>query len=129
MADVGQLNIHSYKNLRSQEIQQVPLFQHEELHAELLVIPPGQSIGRHSHPDRHELLDVVEGSGTMEVGGLVCRGAPGKCLFVPADTPHSLHNDTERPWVLRVTYQERLFPRHLGRLVVRALRGRLTRWL
>jgi quercetin dioxygenase-like cupin family protein len=122
MSVAGQLNIHSYKNLRSRTVQTVALFSHEELRAELVVLPPGATVEWHSHAQHHELFDVIEGEGTFQVGEWRFAGGPGKCVFVPAGEGHSLHNGSDAPWMLRITYQEQLGPRHLGRLVRRALR-------
>ena len=44
MTVAGQLNIHSYKNPHSLEVQTVPLFARHELQAQLVVVPPGGSI-------------------------------------------------------------------------------------
>lgn len=121
----GQLNIHSYKNLHTQEVRTVPLFTHDELQASLVIVPPGSHIALHSHAQEHELFDVVEGSGSFEVDGRRFAGTPGRCVFVPAGTGHALHNDGDTPWVLRVTFQQQVTPRHLGRIVARTLRRRL----
>jgi quercetin dioxygenase-like cupin family protein len=122
MLNTGQLNIHSYKNPRSRAVQTVALFTCEELRAELVVLPPGAHITRHSHARQHELFDVIEGAGVFQVGEHTFAGAPGKCVLVPAGTDHSLCNDSSAPWVLRVTYQEQLSPKLFGKLVARALR-------
>lgn len=125
MDAAGQLNIHSYKNLRSRSVQTVSLFDHEELRAELVVLPPGATVERHQHTNCHELFDVIEGEGAFLVGERRFPGGPGKCIFVPAGEAHSLHNEGDTPWVLRVTYQEQLGARHLGRWVRRTLQRKL----
>jgi mannose-6-phosphate isomerase-like protein (cupin superfamily) len=83
------------------------------------------SIERHSHENKHEIFDVVEGSGCIEVAGRPVESGPGRCVFVPAGVSHSLHNTGDAPWTLRITCQDRVYPRHLGKLIGRALRKRL----
>jgi mannose-6-phosphate isomerase-like protein (cupin superfamily) len=122
MSANGQLNIHSFRNPHSHQIQSVSLFRHDELHAQMVVVPPGENIGDHIHGDQDELFDVIEGQGVFTVGELEFAGLPGKCVFVEAGTPHSLQNPYDEPWVLRVTYHERLGLRHIGRLINRTIR-------
>lgn len=125
MSASGQLNIHSFRNRNSHGIQSVSLFQHEEIHAQMVVVPPGGTIAVHTHHDQDELFDVVEGEGVFTMGELEFAGLPGKCVFVEAGTAHSLRNPHDVPWVLRVTFHERLGVRHIGRLLKRAVRRKL----
>jgi quercetin dioxygenase-like cupin family protein len=125
MSVSGQLNIHSFRNPHSRQVQTVALFQHDELQAELVVVPPGATIPIHQHATQDELFDVIEGEGTFTVGALQFKGAAGKCVLVQAGEAHSLHNPNATPWVLRATYHEQLGPRHFGRLLSRALRRKL----
>ncbi len=125
MTIAGQLNIHSYKNLHAQETRTVPLFAHDELQAALVVVPPGSSIAAHVHADADELFDVVEGTGVFEVGGRSFTGDPGRCVFVPAGTSHALRSAAGAPWVLRVTLHKQVTPRHVGHILLRALRRKL----
>lgn len=118
----GQLNVFSFRNPNTDTIQNVRLFEHEELRVYLVVLPPGATIEGHSHANSHELFDVVEGTGQFTVEGRTFRGDSGKCVFVPAGAPHSIHNDSEALWTLRVTYQECVRPHHFGKIVKRALR-------
>lgn len=124
----GQLNALSFRNIHTRDIQLVRLFRGEELHAYLLVVPPGASIDRHIHENKHELFDVIEGEGVLEVDGRKMTGTPGKCIFVPAGCAHSLHNTSDALWTLRITCQDRVYPRHIGKLMGRAIRKRMARW-
>ena len=126
MLQPGQLNIYSLRNPQVREAQLVRLFEGEEIHAYMLVVPPGGHIERHSHENKHEIFDVLEGSGVIEVAGRPVASGPGRCAFVPAGVSHSLHNDGDAPWTLRITCQDRVYPRHLGKLIGRALRKRLA---
>lgn len=129
MLQSGQLNVFSFRNTHTRDVQLVRLFAGEELHAYLLVIPPGASIERHTHENKHELFDVLEGEGVLEVDGRRIEGTLGRCVFVPAGSAHSLRNESDALWTLRITCQDRVYPRHLGKLVGRALRKRVARWV
>ncbi len=126
MLQPGQLNIYSLRNPQVREAQLVRLFEGEEIHAYMLVVPPGGHIERHSHENKHEIFDVLEGSGVIEVAGRPVASGPGRCVFVPAGVAHSLQNDGAAPWTLRITCQDRVYPRHLGKLIGRAIRKRLA---
>lgn len=121
----GQLNIHSYRNQHSRDVQTVRLFHHQELRAELLVLPPGTTVDWHSHQQHAELLDVVEGEGHIAVGDGDWRAPAGKCILVMAGEHHRLHNESDAPWVVRSTLHEELRARDIGRLVRRAVRRAL----
>jgi mannose-6-phosphate isomerase-like protein (cupin superfamily) len=125
MPQFEQLNIHSYKNPNTSSPQHVHLFECEELKAELVILPPGASGDWHVHENAHELFDVIEGQGTFLAGDREFNGGPGKCVLIPAGVRHTLRNDGNTPWVLRITYQERFYPRHIGKLLGRAIRKRL----
>jgi quercetin dioxygenase-like cupin family protein len=125
MAHFEQLNIHGYKNLKITSTQHVRLFECEELKAELVILPPGAAGEWHSHENAHELFDVIEGEGTFCVDDRIFSGGPGKSVLVQAGVPHMIRNDGDAPWILRITYQERIYPRHIGKLIARAIRKRL----
>ena len=71
------------------------------------------------------LFDVIEGTGAFEVGERRFEGGPGKCVFVPAGTNHSLHNLSDTAWIVRVTHHEEVTLRHVGRILLRTVRRRL----
>ncbi|MBP8294282.1 MAG: cupin domain-containing protein [Caldilineaceae bacterium] len=125
MLQPGQLNIYSLRNPHVREAQLVRLFEGEEIHAYMLVMPPGARVEPHSHENKHEIFDVLEGSGVIEVEGRSLASGLGRCVFVPAGVSHSLQNDGAAPWTLRITCQDRVYPRHLGKLIGRAIRKRL----
>lgn len=129
MLQSGQLNVFSFRNAHTRDIQLVRLFRGEEMHAYLLVVPPGAAIERHAHENKHELFDVLEGEGILEVDGRHIAGTSGRCVFVPAGSTHSLHNDSDALWTLRITCQDRVYPRHVGKLMGRAIRKRVERWI
>jgi quercetin dioxygenase-like cupin family protein len=68
---------------------------------------------------------VVDGCGVFVVDGVDFPGPAGKCVFVKAGIPHAMRNNSDQSWTVRITYQQRLYARHVGKLVERALRKRL----
>ena len=124
MPQFEQLNINGYKNVRSSSPQYVSLFECEELKAAMVIMPPGSEGEWHVHENSHELFDVIEGEGTFLIEEREFTGAPGKSVLVPAGIRHKLHNHGEVPWVVRITYQERIYPRHIGKLIARSIRKR-----
>ncbi len=61
------------------------------------VIPPGASIGRHTHGDDEEIYLVLEGSGEMFVDGKTFRVGAGDVIRNRPGGTHGLRNDTDRP--------------------------------
>jgi mannose-6-phosphate isomerase-like protein (cupin superfamily) len=122
----GQLNVYSFRNQNTDTIQNVKLFEADELRAYLVVMPPGSTIETHVHANTNELFDVVEGEGQFTVDGRTFRGGSGKCVFIPAGVSHSIHNDSDSLWTLRVTYQECIYPRNIGKIVRRTIRKKLV---
>ena len=64
---------------------------------EYAVVPPGASIGRHTHGADEELYLVLEGTGTMHVDGHDFRVAPGTVVLNRAGGTHELRNDSSAP--------------------------------
>jgi quercetin dioxygenase-like cupin family protein len=125
MGGFKQLNVYGMINRQSTSPQHIHLFTHEELKAELLVLPPGTSGEWHTHTHCDELFDVLEGQGTFLVEDRVFNGSPGKSVLVEAGVRHQLCNNGDVTWVVRVTCHERLYPRRVKKLVGRSIRRRL----
>ena len=121
----GELNIQAYTPHHPEGVTRTRLFDHEELRAELVTMPPGTEIALHVHEHAHELFDVIAGQGQIIVDGQELFGSPGKCVLVKAGIPHGLRNNTDQLWTVRITYQERIYARQVGKLVGRAVRKRL----
>ena len=92
----GELNIQAYTPHHPEGVTRTRLFDHEELRAELVTMPPGTEISMHVHEHAHELFDVIAGQGQIIVDGQELFGGPGKCVLVKAGTPHGLRNDTDQ---------------------------------
>lgn len=66
------------------------------MHAGLVTLAPGKSVGRHSTKKYEEVLVVFEGQGRMEiVGGPVLQFAKGEVLYCPPRTEHDVTNTGE----------------------------------
>jgi mannose-6-phosphate isomerase-like protein (cupin superfamily) len=61
------------------------------------VLPPGSSIGRHTHGDDEELYLVLEGEGTMHLDGRDFHVRPGSVILNDARGTHGLRNDSPAP--------------------------------
>ncbi len=70
----GQLNVFSFRNQNTDDIQHVRLFECEELRAYLVVMPPGATIEHATHANKHELFDVSKAKGEFTVDGRTFRG-------------------------------------------------------
>ena len=61
---------------------------------DLVVIPPGASIGRHRHGDNVEWYVILSGSGSMWFAQQERRVEPGDILVNPPFGEHGLRNDS-----------------------------------
>ena len=65
---------------------------------DLALVPPGSSIGTHTHnSDEEEYYFVVEGTATMTLDGEPVRVGPGDLVHNRAGGTHSLTNDGGDP--------------------------------
>lgn len=69
---------------------------------DLVVVPPGASIGRHTHGDNTEWYVILEGAGTMWFGGAERAVARGDILVNPPYGEHGLCNGSHAPLTLLV---------------------------
>ncbi len=61
------------------------------------VLPPGTSIGRHTHGEDEELYLVLEGEGEMELDGEVFPVRKGSVILNRRGGTHSLRNGSNAP--------------------------------
>lgn len=66
------------------------------LEAELVCYEPGQGTQEHFHKTQEEIYYIVEGSGSITIGGETTNVKAGDMVFSPADTPHSIATGDER---------------------------------
>jgi mannose-6-phosphate isomerase-like protein (cupin superfamily) len=108
-------------------LTKVPQFSTEDFSGCVLGFLPGQVLPRHQHTHEHEVFDVVEGTGTIFVGGQAVAAGPGTSVFVPAGTEHGFENTGNERWVVRATIHQRTYLRQaLKRAILKRL-GR-ARW-
>lgn len=56
---------------------------------DLIEMDPNTSFPLHTHPGAHVLF-ILEGEGTVTIGGVAHPTRPGDCYFVPGQTPHAV---------------------------------------
>ena len=61
------------------------------------VLPPGASIGIHTHGENEELYLVLEGQGIMHLDGETFQVRPGSVILNRPGGTHGLRNDGEAP--------------------------------
>ncbi len=66
------------------------------------VLPPGASIGRHTHGENEELYLVLEGEGRMHLDGRELHVRPGSVILNGPGGTHGLRNDGDVPLKLFV---------------------------
>jgi mannose-6-phosphate isomerase-like protein (cupin superfamily) len=65
---------------------------------DLTELPPGASVGRHTHgPDDEELYVVVDGTGVVELDGDELDVGPGDVVVNPPGGTHALRVTGDRP--------------------------------
>ena len=74
---------------------------HAQMHVDGLnrilhgVLPPGSSIGCHTHETSSEVIYILSGVGKVLCEGVYEPLAPGACHYCPKGTAHSLINDSD----------------------------------
>lgn len=69
---------------------------------DLVVVPPGASIGRHAHGDNTEWYVILDGEGSMWFGGQERAVGRGDVLVNPPYGEHGLVNGSAAPLTLLV---------------------------
>lgn len=60
-------------------------------------LPPGASIGLHTHTGDEEIYLFLEGHGTITMNGTVIDAGPGDCCLTRSGESHSLVNTGSTP--------------------------------
>ncbi len=60
-----------------------------------ITLEPGCSIGEHVHEGDSEIFVVEKGCPTYNDGGVTVEAKPGDVLICPAETSHSIKNNTD----------------------------------
>ena len=72
----------------------------DKIEMELVCYEPGTSTVEHHHVGQDEIFMILEGSGTITVGGEPVRVGPGSLVFAPADIKHGIQPDTDGRMVM-----------------------------
>lgn len=76
---------------------------HAQMHADGLnrilhgILPPGSSIGYHTHETSSEIIYILSGTGKVKVEGGEEPVQAGQCHYCPKGSGHSLINDSQGP--------------------------------
>jgi quercetin dioxygenase-like cupin family protein len=122
-------NIHELAQFSPEHLVNLNLYDGDAFFGRLICFSRGQSVPVHTHDHKDECFDVVEGQGTLLIGGSEIAGVPGTSVYVPAGTAHGLRSDGTDYWIVRETVSERVYARRAIALVGRALLKRLRRLL
>jgi quercetin dioxygenase-like cupin family protein len=62
----------------------------ERIEMEMVCYEPGQQTAEHHHIGQDEIFHILEGKGTMMVGGEPVPVSAGSVVYVPAEVKHSV---------------------------------------
>jgi quercetin dioxygenase-like cupin family protein len=65
----------------------------DKIEMELVCYEPGTSTIEHHHVGQDEIFIIMEGRGTITVGGEPARVGPGSLAYAPADITHGIEPD------------------------------------
>jgi quercetin dioxygenase-like cupin family protein len=72
----------------------------DKIEMELVCYEPGTSTVEHHHAGQDEIFIIMEGTGTITVGGEPVRVGPGSLVFAPADIKHGIEPDRDARMVM-----------------------------
>jgi quercetin dioxygenase-like cupin family protein len=72
----------------------------DKIEMELVCYEPGTSTVEHHHVGQDEIFMIMEGTGTITVGGEPVRVGPGSLVFAPADIKHGIQPDADGKMVM-----------------------------
>ena len=84
------LNIESLVEFSAAKRIRKKLLGSSRIVIELLCYEPGQATPIHQHPQQDEVFYVLEGKGTISLGGEESPIAPQSLILVPAQVPHGM---------------------------------------
>ena len=76
------------------------IFITDKIEMELVCYEPGTSTVEHHHVGQDEIFMIMEGTGTITVGGEPVRVGPGSLVFAPADIKHGIQPDADGKMVM-----------------------------
>lgn len=69
------------------------IFITDKIEMELVCYEPGSGTVEHHHVGQDEIFIIMEGTGTMTVGGEPVRVGPGSVVLAPAEIKHGIAPD------------------------------------
>ncbi|MBL8663911.1 MAG: cupin domain-containing protein [Candidatus Odyssella sp.] len=72
----------------------------DKIEMELVCYEPGTSTVEHHHAGQDEIFIIMEGTGTITVGGEAVRVGPGSLVYAPADIKHGIEPDRDGRMVM-----------------------------
>ncbi len=72
----------------------------DKIEMELVCYEPGTNTVEHHHLGQDEIFMIMEGTGTITIGGEPVRVGPGSLVFAPADIKHGIEPDKEGRMVM-----------------------------
>ena len=89
------MNVKKFKELaqfKRDKMAKTNLFETERFFLDVYGLEPGQSQSAHSHEGADKVYVVVEGEGTVTIGGETHAISAGECVHAPAGVQHALEN-------------------------------------
>ncbi len=72
----------------------------DKIEMELVCYEPGTSTVEHHHVGQDEIFIILEGTGSITIGGEPVRVGPGSLVFAPADIKHGIEPDRDGRMVM-----------------------------
>ncbi|MFO0987484.1 MAG: cupin domain-containing protein [Alphaproteobacteria bacterium] len=72
----------------------------DKIEMELVCYEPGTSTVEHHHAGQDEIFIIMDGTGTITVGGEAVRVGPGSLVYAPADIKHGIEPDRDGRMVM-----------------------------
>jgi quercetin dioxygenase-like cupin family protein len=95
-------DLKTLTKFQADKMAKVDLVASAHLMSGLNCFEPGQAQKVHAHGGADKLYYVVEGSGEFEVGEEVRQVSEGELLYVPADIPHGVLNNSDARLVVLI---------------------------
>lgn len=95
-------DLKTMAKFQADKMAKIDLVASPHLMSGLNCFEPGQSQKVHAHGGADKLYYVVEGSGEFEVGEEIRQVSEGELLYVPADIPHGVLNNSDARLVVLI---------------------------
>lgn len=89
---MNSLEVLSKKTFSTEKMQKVNLFETENMFCDLYCLLPGQVQKPHRHHGADKIYQVLEGSGTFQIGAEEKLLEQGMIVLAPSDVDHGVRN-------------------------------------